>query len=82
MAELVDAAHASDALAVAAIGTSQEGADSETVRELALAAKRAGADVLHLGDMGWFGVPDPMNVLAASLAIRGRRHTYRRMAMR
>ncbi len=82
VAELMDAAHASGALAVAAIGTSQEGADPETVRELALAAKRAGADVLHLGDMGAFGVTDPMNVLAASLAIRGRRHTYRRMAMR
>jgi predicted extracellular nuclease len=43
--------------------------------------KRAGADVLHLGDMGAYGLTDPMNVMAASLAIRGRRHTYRRMAM-
>jgi hypothetical protein len=82
VAGLVDAAHESGALVVAAVGTSQEGADPETVRELALAAKRAGADALHLGDMGAFGVTDPMNVLAASLAIRGRRHTYRRMAMR
>ena len=82
VAELVDASHAAGALAVATVGTSQEGADAGTVRDLALAAKRAGADVLHLGDMGAFGVSDPMNVLAASLAIRGRRHTYRRMAMR
>jgi hypothetical protein len=78
-AELVDASHAAGALAV---GTSQEGADAGTVRDLALTAKRAGADVLHLGAMGAFGVSDPMNVMAASLAIRGRRHTYRRMAMR
>ena len=70
------------ALAVAAIGTSQEGADAETVREMALAAKRCGADVLHLGDAGVSGVAEPMNVLTASVAIRGRRHTYRRMAMR
>ncbi len=82
VAELADAAHASGALVVATVGTSQEGADRETVRELALAAKRAGADVLHLGDAGVSGITEPMNVLAASLAIRGRRHAYRRMAMR
>ena len=82
VAGLADAAHERGALVVAAIGTSQEGADPETVRALALAAKRAGADVLHLGDMGAFGMPEPMNSLTASLAIRGRRHTYRRMAMR
>jgi hypothetical protein len=68
---------------VAAVGTSQEGgSDEETVRELTLAAKRCGADVLHLGDAGVSGMPEPSNVLAASLAVRGRRHTYRRMAMR
>ena len=82
VAALADAAHASGALVVATVGTSQEGADAETVRELALAAKRAGADVLHLGDAGVSGISDPMNVLAASIAIRGRRHAYRRMAMR
>ena len=82
VAGLVEAAHEAGALVVAAIGTSQEGADPETVRDLALAAKRAGADVLHLGDMGALGLTEPMNVLTASLAIRGRRHTYRRMAMR
>jgi hypothetical protein len=27
-------------------------------------------------------MPEPSNVIAASLAVRGRRHTYRRMAMR
>jgi hypothetical protein len=82
VAELTDAAHASGALVVATVGTSQEGADGETVRGLALAAKRAGADVLHLGDGSVSGITEPMNVLAASIAIRGRRHAYRRMAMR
>jgi len=38
--------------------------------------------VRHLGDAGISGITEPTNVLAASLAIRGRRHTYRRMAMR
>lgn len=82
VAELVETVHAAGALAVAAVGTSQEGADAGTVRDLALAAKRTGADVLHLGDAALSGVADPMNIMAASLAIRGRRHTYRRMAMR
>ena len=82
VAALADAAHASGALVVATVGTSQEGADAETVRQLALEAKRAGADVLHLGDAGVSGITEPMNVLAASIAIRGRRHAYRRMAMR
>ena len=82
VSELMDAAHAEGSLAVATVGTSQEGADSQTVRMLALAAKRAGADVLHLGDAGTSGIAEPMNILTASLAVRGRRHTYRRMAMR
>jgi hypothetical protein len=82
VAGLADAVREAGALVVAAVGTSQEGSDEETVRDLALAAKRCGADVLHLGDAGVSGMPEPSNVLAASLAIRGRRHTYRRMAMR
>ena len=82
VAELVGAVHEAGALAVATVGTSQEGADAGTVRELALAAKRAGADVLHLGDADYSGIAEPMNVLAASVAIRGRRHAYRRMALR
>jgi hypothetical protein len=82
VAELVGVAHEAGALVVATVGTSQEGADAETVRELALAAKRAGADVLHLGDADYSGMAEPMNVLAASVAIRGRRHAYRRMALR
>lgn len=82
VAELADAAREAGALVVATVGTSQEGSDAETVRGLALAAKRCGADALHLGDAGLSGMVEPMNALAASLAIRGRRHTYRRMAMR
>ena len=82
VAGLVDVARAAGALVVAAVGTSQEGSDADTVRRISLSAKRCGADVLHLGDAGLSGLADPMNVLAASLAIRGRRHTYRRMAMR
>lgn len=78
--ELVLAIQAAGALAMTAIGTSQEGADTETVRQIALWAKMTGADVHHIGDAGLTGVALPENILTYSLAIRGRRHTYRRMA--
>ena len=67
-------------LVLAAIGTSQEGADEATVREIALSAKRGGADLLHIGDAGLSGMAVPENIQALSIAIRGRRHTYIRMA--
>ncbi len=76
----VDAVHSSGALAMTAIGTSQEGADEDTIRRIALMAKMAGADIHHVGDCGFFGIALPENLLAYSIAIRGRRHTYRRMA--
>lgn len=76
----VQAAQRKGALAMSAIGTSQEGADEGTIRQLALNAKMAGVDLHHLGDAGYFGVSVPENILAYCLAVKGRRHTYRRMA--
>lgn len=78
--ECVLAAQAKGALALCAIGTSQEGADEGTIRQLALNAKTAGADLHHIGDAGYSGVALPENILAYCLAVKGRRHTYRRMA--
>jgi hypothetical protein len=79
--QLINAAHAKGALALTAIGTSQEGADRETIREIALAAKRAGADLQHIGDAGTVGgMCDPENLYQLSVTIRGRRHTFFRMA--
>ena len=77
----VEAAHRAGALTMTAIGTSQEGADVDTIRALALMAKMTGTDSHHLGDCGYFGITLPENLVAYSMAIRGRRHTYRRMAM-
>jgi hypothetical protein len=77
----VEAAHRAGALTMTAIGTSQEGADVDTIRALALMAKMTGTDIHHLGDCGYFGITLPENLVAYSIAIRGRRHTYRRMAM-
>lgn len=77
----VAAAHRAGALTMTAIGTSQEGADVDTIRALALMAKMTGTDIHHLGDCGYFGITLPENLVAYSMAIRGRRHTYRRMAI-
>ncbi|MGV1005827.1 MAG: haloacid dehalogenase-like hydrolase [Candidatus Nanopelagicales bacterium] len=77
----VESAHNAGALAMTAIGTSQEGSDIDTIRRMALMAKMTGTDIHHLGDCGFFGITLPENLMAYSIAIRGRRHTYRRMAM-
>lgn len=78
--DMVRAAHDRKALAVGTIGTSQEGADRDTIRALALAAKRIGVDVHHIGDSWIWGVASPENIYAYSVAIRGVRHTWTRMA--
>lgn len=78
---LVEAIHAAGPLAMTGMGTSQEGADLETVRQIALMSKMTGADILHIGDAGFSGMAPPENIMAFSIAIRGQRHTYRRMAL-
>ena len=79
-AAMVAAARDAGALAVGVIGTSQEGADAATVASLALEAKRAGVDIHHIGDAGYSGIADPANIYSYSVAIRGKRHTWNRMA--
>ena len=78
---LIRKAHEKGALAMTTIGTSQEGADEATVRQIALMCKMAGANIHHIGDSGYMGMALPENITAYSVAIRGKRHTYRRMAM-
>ncbi|MBQ2445507.1 MAG: haloacid dehalogenase-like hydrolase [Oscillospiraceae bacterium] len=78
--ELVQYAHSLGCLTITAIGTSQEGADVATIRQLALMCKMTGTDIHHLGDAGYGGMSLPENIQAYSIAIRGIRHTYRRMA--
>lgn len=74
--------HRKGALAMSAIGTSQEGSDSDTLKAIALSSKRAGFDLHHLGDAGFNGVAIPENIKDYSIVIRGIRHTYIRMAKR
>ena len=77
---LVERAHQLGGLAMCAIGTSQEGASRSTVEQIALMSKMAGADLHHIGDSGTIGIAVPENIYTFSLAIRGRRHTWHRMA--
>lgn len=77
---LIACAHACGVMAMTAVGTSQEGADVNTIRQIALMSKMAGADLHHIGDTGYMGIALPENILAYSIAIRGVRHTYARLA--
>ena len=77
--ELISYIHSLGRLSLTAIGTSQEGADLQTIRQIALNCKMAGTDIHHIGDSGYVGMALPENIMAYSIAIRGVRHTYRKM---
>jgi hypothetical protein len=76
----VDAAHARGLLVMNTIGTSQEGASVGVIEQLALWSKMTGADVHHIGDSGYMGIAVPENLCAFAIALRGRRHTWKRAA--
>jgi len=76
----VEMAHARNLLAMNGIGTSQEEASLTTIEQLALLSKMTGADMHHIGDAGVLGMAVPENITAWSMALRGRRHTWHRMA--
>lgn len=77
---LVTYAHSLGALTITSIGTSQEGADIQTIRQIALMCKMTGTDIHHIGDTGYPGMALPENIQAYSVAVRGVRHTYHRIA--
>ncbi len=77
---LVEKAHNLDLLVMSGIGTSQEGASITTIEQLALMSKMTGADIHHIGDAGTMGMAVPENISAWSMSLRGRRHTWHRMA--
>ncbi|MDN6731146.1 MAG: haloacid dehalogenase-like hydrolase, partial [Atopostipes suicloacalis] len=77
---VVKTAHRHGALVLTAIGTSQEGADPDTIKEMAIKNKISGADMQHIGDAGYGGLAPVDNIYAMSKAIRGERHTISRMA--
>jgi putative N-acetylmannosamine-6-phosphate epimerase len=77
---LVEYCHSLNALTMTSIGTSQEGSDVDTIKQIALMCKMAGTDIHHIGDSGCTGIAIPENIMEYSIAIRGKRHTYIRMA--
>lgn len=77
---LISHIHKRGKLAMTTIGTSQEGASAETIKTIAVNSKMAGTDIHHIGDTGYVGIALPENIMTYSIAIRGVRHTYHRMA--
>ncbi len=77
---MVGYCHSQGVMTMTAIGTSQEGADLQTIRQIALMCKMAGTDLHHIGDSGYNGIALPENILNYSIVIRGVRHTYSRIA--
>ncbi|WP_339101900.1 haloacid dehalogenase-like hydrolase [Candidatus Enterococcus clewellii] len=78
--EAVAIAKKYDLLTMSAIGTSQESANKETIRQIALINKICGVDIQHIGDAGYGGLAPAENIYEMSVAIRGMRHTINRMA--
>ena len=79
--DMVEHVHSLGKLTMTAVGTSQEGADESTIRSIALYAKMTGTDMHHMGDSGiTMGMSTPENIMVYSIAIKGKSHTYRRMA--
>ena len=74
----VNNAHDNGMLAMSCLDLAIEGSDLDTIRRIALYSKMAGADLCHIGDAGFNLFPE--NVMAYSVALKGRYHTYRRMA--
>jgi len=80
VSSIVDAIHEAGGLAAAGIHNSQEGTDTTTISRIAIDNKTCGADIYVLGDAGLnenMGLPETL--MALCIAVKGRRHTYRRM---
>ena len=77
---VVKLAHKHGALVMTAIGTSQEGSDPDTIKQIAILNKTCGVDIQHIGDAGYAGLAPVENIYAMSKAIRGVRHTASMMA--
>ena len=73
--QIVRLAHQKGALVMSAIGTSQESADEDIVKQMAIRNKICGVDIHHIGDSGYGCLAPVENIFAMSKALRGQRHT-------
>lgn len=77
---LIDTIHEAGGLASVGIHNSQEGTDTDTIKRIAIDNKTCGADIFVLGDAGINeNMPLPETLMALCIAVKGVRHTYRRM---
>lgn len=80
VSQLVDAVHAGKSLAAVSIAHSVEGSDSQTVRRVAVDNKICGADMYNVAAGGVYeSVTLPESLMDFCIAVKGKRHTYRRM---
>ena len=73
--QIVRLAHQKGALVMSAIGTSQESADEDIVKQMAIRNKICGVDIQHIGDSGYGCLAPVENIFAMSKALTGQRHT-------
>ncbi|MHA1860349.1 MAG: DUF7916 family protein [Candidatus Asgardarchaeia archaeon] len=79
--EVVDRIHEMGCMAASYLTTSQESSDIQTIKILAIKSKMTGADIHVLGDGGFSNsIIPPENIMEFSISIKGRRHTYKKMA--
>jgi len=76
MMNIVKYVHQAGTLVMSTIGTSQEGSTPSVIEQIAIRNKICGADIQHIGD-----VSTKENIFTLSMAIRGQRHTFNRMAI-
>lgn len=67
--QIVRLAHQKGALVMSAIGTSQESADEDIVKQMAIRNKICGVDIQHIGDSGYGCLAPVENIFAMSKAL-------------
>lgn len=75
--QLVKSIKAKGKLTLGGLGTSQESSDITTIRQIGLMNKMVGFDIHHIGDAGFGGLAPLENIFELSVAVRGRRHTFK-----
>ncbi len=80
VSSLVDAIHAKGAIAACSVAHSIESADDNTISNIVVNNKMCGVDMFNVAAGGVYeSVALPEAILSYCLAVKGKRHTYRRM---
>lgn len=79
---LIEAIHEAGGLAITGIHSSMEGSKTDLIHRIAVDNKICGADIQMIGDAGINeNMADPELIMELSIAMKGKRHTYRRMCV-